>query len=120
MTKGKFLYTTTIKDYKDGSIDVEFSVYGIFNTDKVHWNYYVISHVKNVSGSVTLTPDLCGWRQQADHDTIRKSGKQFPTKEEGITFIQEYKDKWEYSTNDTRQEKRDKKIDDILDETSSS
>lgn len=118
MTKGKFLFTTTIKDYKDNGSDVEFSVYGIFDTRKVHWDYYVISHLKTGSGGVVLTPDMCSFRQQADHDSIRKSGKSFSTKEEGIAFIQEYKDKWEYATNDTRQEKRDKKIDDILDETS--
>lgn len=119
MTKGKFLFTTTLKEYKDGNTDVEFSVYGMFDTHKAHWNYYVISHLKTGSGSVVLTPDICSFRQPADHDSIRKSGKQFTTKEEGVAYIQEYKDKWEYATNDTRQEKRDKKIDDILDGQSS-
>ena len=45
MTKGKFIYTTIIKDYKRGSVDIEFSVYGIFDTNKVHWTYHVISHI---------------------------------------------------------------------------
>lgn len=54
MTKGKFLYTTTIKDYKKGNADVEFSVYGLFNTEKVLWSYHVISHIPN-GGEVRLT-----------------------------------------------------------------
>lgn len=81
---------------------------------KVHWDYYVISHLKSASGDV-LTEDLCCYKQNLNHDNIIRSGKKFTTKEEGILFIQKFKDKWEYSSNDTRQENRDKKIDDILD-----
>lgn len=36
-------------------------------------------------------------------------------KQKGIDFITEYKDKWELGTNDTRQENRDRKINDVLD-----
>ena len=113
MTKGKFLYTTTIKDYKKGSADVEFSVYGLFNTEKVLWSYFVISHVPH-GNEVRLTADLSQYDQPATHDNIRNYGKGFKTKEEGIQFIQEFKDKWEYGSNDTRQEKRDQKINDVL------
>lgn len=113
MTKGKFLYTTTIKDYKKGNADVEFSVYGLFNTEKVLWTYHVISHVSN-GGEVRLTSDLCQYDMPAQYDNIKNYGKLFKTKEEGIQFIQEYRDKWEYGSNDTRQEKRDQKINDVL------
>lgn len=114
MIKGKFLHTTTIKDYKKGTIDVEFSVYGLFNTEKVLWSYRVISHIPD-GKTFKLTNDICQYDTQATLDSIRTYGRSFDTKEEGILFIQDFKDKWEYGSNDTRQEKRDKKIDDILD-----
>ena len=113
MLKGKVLYSTKIKDYKSNGDDVEFCVYGVFTTEKVLWNYYVISCV-GINGSFKLTGDLCQYAQNATYETIRTFGKQFKTKEEGIEFIQEYKDKWEYGSNDTRQEKRDQKINDVL------
>lgn len=53
MIKGKFLHTTTIKDY-----NIEFSVYGLFNTEKVFWTYHVISHIPEGKG-FRLTGDVC-------------------------------------------------------------
>lgn len=103
MLKGKTLYTTKIKDHPD------LSVYGVFNTQKVHWDYYVISHNSN-----SMTSEICQINGSITTDRIMKFGKKVNTKEEGISFITEYKDKWEMGTNDTRQENRDKKIDDIL------
>jgi len=113
MIKGKFLHTTKIKDYKYEGTDVEFSVYGLFETEKSHWTYYVISHLSKPTGMI-LTPDLCRYEQQATNTTIAGYGKKFAIKEEGIKYIQEFKDKWEYGSNDTRQERRDEKINDVL------
>lgn len=113
MKKGKFIYKTNIKDYKQGGVDVDFCVYGIFNTDKVHWLFYVISSVPD-GKSFRLTEDICGASGPATLGMIESYGKEYKTKEEGIKFIQDYKDKWEFETNDTRQEHRDKKIGDIL------
>ena len=106
MRKSKILYTSEIKDH--GS---DLSVYGVFCTKKVHWDYYVISHNRNKD---KLTAELCRFTQTMDIENVTKEGKKFNTKEEGILFVEEYKDKWEYASNDTRQEKRDQKIDDIL------
>ena len=36
-------------------------------------------------------------------------------KEEGIKFIQEYKIKWETGSNNTTEELRDQKLDELLD-----
>lgn len=121
MEKGKFLYTTTIKDYQRAKVDVKFSVYGLFNTEKVTWSYYVISHIPTTSpsgaGTGALTCDICRYDQQLTQDNIKSYGMKFNTKEEGIAFIQEYKDKWEYGSNDTRQERREEKINDVLGDT---
>lgn len=61
-----------------------------------------------------MTSDLCRYDQQFSEDNVKGYGKPFKTKEEGIAFIQEYKDKWEYGSNDTRQERREEKINDVL------
>jgi len=113
MIKGKVLYKTTCKDYKTNGHDVSFSIYGLFNTEKVSWNYYVISSIPEGSG-FKLTNDMCHYSMSATYENIASYGKQFKTKEEGIQYIQEFKDKWEYGSNDTKQEKRDKKLDDLL------
>ena len=43
MQRGKFLHTQKVKDHKNGGNDVDLSVYGVFETTKVEWKYYVIS-----------------------------------------------------------------------------
>ncbi len=119
MKKGRFLYKTNLKEFKledpKNSIDVDFSVYGIFDTEKVTWTYYVISSVPDGS-SFNLTPHICCCRLScmSSYDNISTFGRKVKTKEEGVSFIQEFKDKWEFGSNDTRQEKRDQKIDDVL------
>ena len=116
MQRGKFLYTQKIKDHKSGPNDVDLSVYGVFETSKVEWKYYVISHYSRPNSSFFLTMDVCGctYNQEATYESICKYGKKFNTKEEGVQFIQEYKIKWETGSNNTTQEVRDQKIDDIL------
>lgn len=108
MDKGRFLNEEKIKDHTN------LGVYGIFNTAKVEWKYYVISYKIN-SGNIFLTSEICGYSQEATFDSVRRYGKEFKTKEEGVQFIQEYKIKWETGTNNTTEEIRDKKLDDILD-----
>lgn len=116
MQRGKFLHTQKIKDHKSGGNDVDLSVYGVFETVKVEWKYYVISYYNKPNSSFMLTCDVCGctYNQEATYDTITRYGKKFETKEEGVKFIQEYKIKWETGSNSTTQEVRDQKIDDIL------
>lgn len=46
MQRTKFIKTITINDYKYGGNDVQFSVFGIFDTKKIHWEYYAVSYVK--------------------------------------------------------------------------
>jgi len=45
----------------------------------------------------------------------RRYGKEFKTKEEGYKFIQDYKIKWETGSNNTSEEVRDQKLDELLD-----
>jgi uncharacterized protein YqgV (UPF0045/DUF77 family) len=48
-------------------------------------------------------------------DSINRHGKEYKTIEDAKKFIQEYKVKWETGSNNTTQEVRAKKLDDILD-----
>lgn len=106
MYKSRILYSTSVQDHND------LGVYGIFDTDKVHWSYYVISF----NGS-NLTPEICVIASSMTFERVKKWGKKVKDKQEGIEFITDYKDKWEMGTNDTRQENRDRKIGEVLDET---
>lgn len=108
MIKGRFLYNQKLKDHPD------LAVYGIFETSRVEWRYFVISHKVN-NNEYKLSPELCSYWQEATHDTIRKYGKEFKTIEDGKLFIDEYKIKWETGSNSTKQEVRGKKLDEILD-----
>jgi hypothetical protein len=117
MRRGKFLHTEKIKDHKYNGSDVDLSVYGVFETLKTEWKYYVISYYNKPNSSFILTLDVCtcSFNIEATFDNITKYGKKFETKEDGIKFIQEYKIKWETGSNNTIQEVREQKIDDILD-----
>ena len=114
MQKGKFIYKSKIKEYKSNGVDVELGIYGIFDTKKVKWYYYIISYSIDPQNNIRLTEDVCGRSGTATYDMIEAYGKQVANKEEGVKFIEEYKCKWESGSNETTQEMRDKKIDEIL------
>jgi len=109
MNKGRFLHEEKIKDHSN------VGVYGIFSTTKVEWKYYVISYSTNINGGVKLTPEFCSYAQEGTYESITRHGKEYKTVEEAKKFIQEYKIKWETGSNNTTQEVRAKKLDDILD-----
>lgn len=109
MEKGRFLHEEKLKDHSN------LGVYGIFSTKKIEWRYYVISYNVNNSNKVFLTSEICSYTQEATFDNIVRCGKEFKTSEEAKEFIQTYKIKWESGSNNTTQEVRAKKLDDILD-----
>ena len=117
MQRGKFLHQQKIKDHKTSSVDIDLGIYGIFNTLKVEWKYYVISYYNKPNNSFMLTSDVCNcsYNQEATYESITKYGKEFKNKEEGIKFIQDYKIKWETGSNNTTEELRDQKLDELLD-----
>jgi len=108
MNKGRFLHQEKLKDHSD------IGVYGIFSTTKVEWKYYVISYRNGVNNKVELTPEICGFTTDSSIDGVARNGKEFKTVEEAKEFIQTYKVKWESGSNNTTQEVRAKKLDDIL------
>lgn len=88
-------------------------VYGLFDTQKVHWTYYAVSTGTN---GRTLSQHVCNSFAEVDESNIRRYGKIFEYKEDAIKYIDDFKIKWETGSNQTVQEKRDKKLGDILDE----
>ena len=108
MNKGRFLHQEKLTNHP------ELGVYGIFSTSKVEWKYYVISYKNNIN-RIELTPEICGYINDSSIDGVARSGKEFKTLEEAKEFINVYKTKWETGYNNTTQEVRDKKLDDILD-----
>lgn len=115
MKRGKYLHIEKIKDHKNSNnIDINLAVYGIFDTEKVKWRYYVISYYAQQNGGVRLTNDVCSYATDGNLESVSRYGREFTTKEEGIKFTKEYKIKWETGSNNTTEELRDKKLDDIL------
>jgi hypothetical protein len=109
MNKGRFLHEEKIKDHSN------IGVYGIFSTTKVEWKYYVISYNTTTNSGLKLTSELCGYMQEATFESVARHGKEYKNVEDAKQFIQEYKIKWETGSNNTTQEVRAKKLDDILD-----
>lgn len=105
------LFSTKINDF--GS--TELGVYGVFDTEKVEWRYFVVSYTKSSYGSYTMTNEICNSYVALDTSSAVRSGKEFKTKEEGEQYIEDFKIKWETGSNTTLVEKRDKKLNDLLD-----
>lgn len=91
----------------------DLGVYGIFSTTKVEWKYYAISYNTNTNNKINLTSELCSYTQEATYESIAREGKEFKTLEDAKEFIQNYKLKWESGNNNTSQEIRDKKLNDL-------
>lgn len=117
MKRSKWLYNTILKECKTNSYDTKLGVVGIFDTEKVLWKYYVVSYYVNSSNDARTSEDICGQTgQDLTTVSVPRYGKEFKTIEEGIEFIETYKIKWETGSNSTLEEKRDKKLSQILDE----
>ena len=106
MLKGRFQLQEKLRDHSDVGI------YGIFDTEKVLWKYYVISF-ENKGNTFYLTSELCPFYEKATYDTVKRQGKEFKTCEEAREWILDYKTKWESGSNNTTEEIRDKKLGDL-------
>ena len=117
MKRSKWLFNTTLKDCKTNTYDTKVGIVGIFDTEKILWKYYVVSYYVNSQNNYYTSSDLCHYSgYDLDMGTVEKYGKLFSTKEDGMTFIDEYKTKWETGSNSTLEEKRDKKLSQLLDD----
>jgi hypothetical protein len=117
MKRSKWLFNTTLKDCKTNGCDTKLGIVGVFDTEKTHWKYYVVSYYTNSLGDVKTSSDLCGYSgYDLDLNAVQKYGKEYPSLEEGKVFIEEYKTKWETGSNSTLEEKRDKKLSQLLDD----
>lgn len=104
--RGKYLHSEFIKD-----LDLNISLYGIFDTHKVKWNYYLISISKK---NKELTDDICSKKVPANQWNVKMYGKQVNSIDEGVNYLKDFKLKWETGNNNTTAEIRDEKINKIL------
>jgi hypothetical protein len=118
----KILNTVEPKDYtkKIGNKNhqVYLNVVGIFDSVSMNWKYYVISTVDNYK---IMTNDIKDFQNgstycETDIYHISSKGRFFSTQEEAEQYINEFKMRWEYATNDTLQEIRDQKLKSLTDE----
>ena len=112
MLRSKILYSVDPKDYLYLSQQVSLKVIGLFDSIKVHWNYYATSTIVDKStNNLKITPDLKSTPTVAcDTSNLQSYGIKFSTPEEAKKYIDDFKTKWESSSNNTIQEERDKKL----------
>lgn len=114
--RSKILYEIDIKDHKDKSgEDIKLGVYGVFDTNTIHWTYYIMSFYMK-GNNIFLTEDLCESSIQLNIYNVSKDCTDVPSVDDGIRFINEYKSKWETGSNDPRDKIREEKITEILDD----
>jgi hypothetical protein len=104
--RGKYLHTEYIKD-----LNINISVYGIFDTHKVKWTYYLISINKSNN---EFTEDICLKKTATSLWGVKQYGKEVKSIDEGINYLKDFKLKWETGSNNTTSEIRDEKINQIL------
>lgn len=108
-------FSRTIDNKK---VDVYLAVYGIFDTEKVHWDYYYVSAYDLQNGLVKMTndcsPKLGTGGCYIGADNLKFWGTQCKTPEEGVKWCENFKMKWETGSNDLVSEVRDKKLNEIL------
>ncbi len=117
MIRCKNLYSASPKDLITDGKQVELVAFGLFNTVNQVWKYYVCSAISDKNGAYTLTTDLHPYKLGGTIDNINSYGREFKNIEDAKKFINNFKDKWETGSNEPKQEVRDAKIKDILDET---
>jgi len=70
MLKSKILYTIEPKEYS--TIGVKFSTIGIFNTEKVHWDYYAVSYFpKNGKNHVSGDIGGCNFMVELSIESVK-------------------------------------------------
>ncbi len=106
---------TILKNCKSSGFDTHIDIGGIFDTEKVSWKYYVISWYTD-NGRTKSSPDIGGKNMDLTISYVETYSKEFKTKDECIEFIENYITKWETKSNYTIEEKRDKKLSQLLDE----
>ncbi len=113
MIRHKYLHTIIPKDLKYDGYDVTLSVIGLFNTETQQWRYYSCSLFINSGGVFMLSTDLHSISLPANISNV-EFAKEFKSAELALSYINEFRDKWESGSNEPKQVIRDNKINDIL------
>ena len=119
----KILSKLEPKDMKkvidSSSYQIVIIVFGLFETQTAHWEYYLTSCIDK-NGTVHITDEISklnlhtGRYITATTNSISTYGRKLKTLEEGVKWSEEFKMKWESGSNDLLSEVRDKKLDEIL------
>lgn len=113
---GKMLYSTKVDGMKSGLSDVNVGVYGIFESSNGNgkWKYYLLSYKVDSNNNVKLTSEWHSFQVDGTHENIEKYSRVVTSVEEGRKMCDEYKLKWTTGSNDTVQEIREEKLNEIL------
>ena len=108
------------KSIESSSYQIFIVVFGMFETQAAHWEYYLTSCIDR-NGSVYITDEICKFPSHlgrtftpATTSAISNYGRKLKTLDEGVKWAEEFKMKWESGSNDLVSEMRDKKLEEIL------
>ena len=106
----KILYSLDPVGLTKYNLQVQLNVIGIFNTYKVHWDYYAASTITTSMNEMQLTDDICSGNFIFNIEKIKFSAIKFDDIEDAKKYIDDFKIKWETASNNTIQETRDQKL----------
>lgn len=115
MTKIRIFSQEKLKEYKFSGSDVNIGIIGSFDTIKVHWRYFAALLI-NSSGVNYLISDLVDSNSNyyaISLSSLSSYSKEFKTLDESKLFTNDFKVKWETGSNNTTQEIRDKKLEEL-------
>lgn len=117
MNRSRILSVIKPKDLTYSGKDVELLIIGIFETIKMNWLYYAVSAIAKGNG-YEFSPDMhSNHGMTVNTDNVYHYGKKFASMDEAKAHCNQFKLKWESGSNNTTQEVRDEKIEDILNQT---
>ena len=104
-------------EYKGGQIILD-SI-GLFDSKAVKWLYFVVARFYDKDKKTNLIISILNSNSNSDTPNeyniynVSNYGKSFSSKEEAKRFIDDFRIKYETGSNDTAQEIRDKKIEEL-------
>ena len=116
MVKCKILGEVKVKDYQDfNNKPVKFFIYGIFDTHKVDWRYYLVSAIDDPTSPFIFKYKVTNDLRSVPNDSfseynISTNCMNFNTAELAYEYLEKFRDKWETGSNNLTSVIRDKKI----------
>lgn len=115
MKRGRFIYEKEIKDMQLNGSPIKLGIYGIFDPKKSEWAHYYVSFYNDIRNQ-KLTDDICScsYPMIISMENVIKYGIKISDINKCKSDIEDFSEKWNTGTNDTKSIMRDNKLNDLL------